>query len=187
MESIGTVGLKFMAQKIIIFSGKQYAGKDTVARIMLGELSDFKRCAIGDIIKLTYAEEHNVTFDEIEKDKAKYRAGLIKLGNWGRAQSSDYWLNKIVAQSGNIMVTDVRIPHEYKVFKDAGAVSIRVEANRNLREKRGGKLVGEADITEIGLDHITDWDYVLNNNSDYETLVTDVKKILADMKNKGQV
>lgn len=187
MKSIDTEGLKFMAEKIIIFSGKQYAGKDTAAQIMLKELSGFRRCAIGDIIKLTYAKEHNLTFDEIEKDKTKYRAGLIKLGNWGRAQSPDYWLNKIVEQDSNIIVTDVRIPHEYKVFKDAGAISIRVEADRKIREKRGGKLIGETDITEIGLDHITDWDYVLNNNSDYETLVSDVKNILIKMKIKGQV
>ena len=174
-------GLTIMAEKIIIFSGKQYAGKDTAAQIMLKELSNFRRCAIGDIIKLTYAEEHGITFDEIENDKNKYRAGLIKLGNWGRAQSPDYWLKKIIEQEGNIMVTDVRIPHEYKVFKDAGAIAIRVEADRKVREKRGGKIIGETDITEIGLDHITDWDYVLDNNSDYETLEKNVKKILADI------
>ena len=42
-----------MADKIIIFSGKQYSGKDTAARIMLEALPDFHRCAMGDIIKLT--------------------------------------------------------------------------------------------------------------------------------------
>ena len=46
-----------MARRIIIFSGKQYSGKDTVAKIMLSQMSSFKRCAMGDIIKLTYAKE----------------------------------------------------------------------------------------------------------------------------------
>ena len=32
-----------------------------------------------------------------------------------------------------------------------------------------GQLVGEDDITEIGLDNITDWDYIIENNSDYDT------------------
>lgn len=46
-----------MARRIIIFSGKQYSGKDTVAKIMLSQMPSFKRCAMGDIIKLTYAKE----------------------------------------------------------------------------------------------------------------------------------
>lgn len=46
-----------MADKIIIFSGKQYAGKDTAAKIMLDEMPDFRRCAMGDIIKLTYGAQ----------------------------------------------------------------------------------------------------------------------------------
>ena len=41
-----------MAEKIVIFSGKQYSGKDTAAKILLAECPDYKRCAMGDIIKL---------------------------------------------------------------------------------------------------------------------------------------
>ena len=169
-----------MADKIIIFSGKQYSGKDTAAKILLEELPDYKRCAMGDIIKLEYGRKHNLTYEEIEQNKSQYRAGLIELGNWGRAQSPDYWLEKIIATDGKIMVTDVRVQHEYDVFKKAGAISIRVEASRDVRAKRGD-LVGEDDITEVGLDHITDWDYVIDNNSSYEDFkekVLDLKKYL---------
>lgn len=166
-----------MADKIIIFSGKQYSGKDTAAKIMLDRMPDFKRCAMGDIIKLTYGKEKGLTYEEIEKNKPIYRQGLIDLGNWGRSQSPDYWLNKIIEQDGNIIVTDVRVPHEYEVFKSAGAISIRVEASRETRASRG-ELIGETDITEVGLDHITDWDYVIDNNSDYETLKQQVLQII---------
>jgi len=158
-----------MADKIIIFSGKQYSGKDTVAKILLENMSDYKRCAMGDIIKLTYGEEKGLTYDEIEANKATYRPDLITLGNWGRSQHPDYWLKKIIEQEGNIIVTDVRVPHEYEVFKNAGAIAIRVEATRETRASRG-ELIGEADITEVGLDNVTDWDYVINNDSDYESL-----------------
>ncbi len=170
-----------MADKIIIFSGKQYSGKDTAAKIMLAEMPDFRRCAMGDIIKLTYGREKGLTYDEIEKNKPLYRQDLISLGNWGRAQSPDYWLNKIIEQDGNIIVTDVRVPHEYEVFKGAGAISIRVEATRETRASRG-ELVGETDITEVGLDHITDWDYVIENNLDYETLKKQVMQIIKEFK-----
>lgn len=167
-----------MADRIIIFSGKQYAGKDTAAKILLEELTTFRRCAMGDIIKLEYGKLNNITFEEIESNKALYRQGLIDLGNWGRSQSPDYWLQKIVEQEGNIVVTDVRIRHEYDVFKSAGALSIRVEADREIRETRGGKLVGENDVTEVDLDNIQDWDFVIYNNKDYKTLKLEVLKIV---------
>ena len=170
-----------MAEKIIIFSGKQYSGKDTVAKIMLAEMKDYKRCAMGDIIKLTYGKQKGLTYEEIEKNKPLYRQDLIDLGNWGRAQDPDYWLKKIIEQDGNIMVTDVRVPHEYEVFKKAGAITIRVEALRETRASRG-KLIGENDITEVGLDNIKNWDYVIENNSDYETLKEKVYTIIKKIK-----
>ena len=169
-----------MADKIVIFSGKQYSGKDTAAKILFAELPEYKRCAMGDIIKLEYGRQHNLTYEEIEQNKAQYRAGLIELGNWGRAQNPDYWLEKIIETDGKIMVTDVRVQHEYDVFKAAGAITIRVEASREVRAQRGN-LVGEDDVTEVGLDHIKDWDYVIDNNSSYEEFkekVLELKKYL---------
>ncbi len=166
-----------MAEKIIIFSGKQYSGKDTAAKIMLSKMPDFKRCAMGDIIKLTYAKDKGLTHEEIEKNKANYRADLIKLGNWGREQDPDYWLKRILEQNGNIIVTDVRVPHEFEIFKNAGAIAIRVEASSETRSLRG-TLVGEDDITEIGLDNIDTWDFVIDNNSTYENLENQVLEII---------
>lgn len=170
-----------MADNIIIFSGKQYAGKDTAAKIMLDKMPNYRRCAMGDIIKLTYGAQKGLTYDEIEKNKAKYRSDLIVLGNWGREQDPDYWLKKIIKQKGNIIVTDVRVPHEYEVFKNAGAITIRVEATREIRAKRG-QLVGENDITEVGLDNEKNWDYIIDNNSTYEYLKSQVEKIIDEIK-----
>ena len=167
---------------IIIFSGKQYSGKDTAAKILMDAMPDFRRCAMGDIIKIEYAKEYGLSYEEIEANKAQYRQGLIDLGNWGRSQSPDYWLNKIIAQKGNIVVTDVRIMHEYEVFKSAGAISIRVEASRDIREQRGGKLIGEDDVTEVDLDNIKDWDFIIDNNSDYENLKQKVLQIVEQIK-----
>ena len=171
-----------MAERIIIFSGKQYSGKDTAAKILMEAMPDFKRCAMGDIIKIEYAQAHGITYEEIEANKPKYRQGLIDLGNWGREQNPDYWLEKIIAQKGNIVVTDVRIKHEYEIFKKAGAVSIRVEAAREIREARGGRLVGENDVTEVDLDDVRDWNFLLDNNKDYETLRKNVLKIVEQLR-----
>ena len=171
-----------MADKIIIFSGKQYSGKDTAAQILMSEMPEFRRFAMGDIIKYEYGKLNNVTFAEIEANKSMYRQGLIDLGNWGRNQSPDYWINKIIAQDGCIVVTDVRIKHEYDVFKSAGAISIRIEAEREIREKRGGKLVGEKDVTETDLDDITNWNFVINNNGSYEELRKNVLQIVKKLR-----
>ena len=170
-----------MAEKIIIFSGKQYSGKDTAGKIFLEKLPEYKRCAMGDIIKLEYGKLHNLTYEEIEANKANYRAGLIELGNWGRAQSADYWLEKIISQEGKIIVTDVRVPHEYEVFKAAGAVMIRIEASRDVRARRG-TLIGEDDITEVGLDNITDWDYIVENNTDFAEFESKLLTIIESLK-----
>lgn len=170
-----------MADKIIIFSGKQYSGKDTAGKILLETLPDYKRCAMGDIIKYEYGKRHNLTYEEIEANKSKYRAGLIELGNWGRSQSPDYWLDKIINTEGNIIVTDVRVPHEYEKFKSAGAISIRIEASREVRAQRG-ELIGEDDITEVGLDNVTDWDYVITNNSDYNSFKNSVLQVIKNLK-----
>ena len=169
-----------MADKIIIFSGKQYSGKDTAAKIMLEAMKDYRRCAMGDIIKITYGKEKNLSYEEIEKNKPLYRQDLINLGNWGRAKDPDYWLKKILEQEGNIIVTDVRVPHEYEVFKNAGAITIRVEATRETRSKRG-TLISENDITETGLDNIKDWDFIIDNNGDYEALKNNVEKIIKEI------
>ena len=67
------------------------------------------------------------------------------------------------------------------MFKNAGAITIRVEANRETRLSRG-ELVGENDITEVGLDDIKDWDYVIDNNSTYEDLHNQVMQIIERLK-----
>ena len=47
-----------------------------------------------------------------------------------------------------------------------------------MRKQPGGNLVGETDVTEVDLDDIQDWDFVIDNNKDYETLRKNVLKIV---------
>jgi len=164
-------------KKIICMSGKQYSGKDTVAKILLNELKDFERMAIGDAIKLEYGKIHNLTYDVIDSNKGKYRTGLIELGNKGRSIDPDYWLKKIINTSKNIIVTDVRMLHEADVFKKAGAYLIRVEASYETRAKRG-VITNVNDSTEVELDCYQEFDYVIKNDADYETLIKNVKPLI---------
>ena len=166
-----------MTKKIIVFSGKQYSGKDTVAKILLENLKDFKRIGLGDAIKIEYGKTIGKTFDEIEAEKHLYRADLIKFANEKRAIDQDYWIKKIVEYPDNVIVPDMRVKREYEFFKSQGAYMIRVEASVETRSKRG-TLVKADDPTETALDNIKDWDYVIFNESDYETLVKNTKRLL---------
>ena len=44
-----------------------------------------------------------------------------------------------------------------------------------------GKLVGEDDVTEVDLDNVQDWDFLLDNNKDYETLKKNVLEIVEQL------
>lgn len=168
---------------IIIFSGKQFSGKDTVAKILLDNFKSFKRIGIADAIKMKYSLKSGISIDEIERNKSIYRQELINLGDWGRAQNPDYWLNSIIAYAGNTIVTDVRMKHELSLFRTYGAFAVRVEACEDVRAKRG-TLVSVKDSTETQLDNITDWDFVINNNGTYEELIYETEKLITVLKNQ---
>ncbi len=170
-----------MAEQIIILSGKQYSGKDTVAKILLQNLTDFKRIGLGDAIKIEYGEQKGLTFDEIEKNKANYRQDLINLGNKRRTEDKDYWIKKVIKMPGNIIVPDVRVQRELEFFKEANAITIRVNATRETRAARG-TLVGETDVTETDLDNIKDWDFVISNDSTYENLQAEANQLAKEIK-----
>lgn len=172
-----------MAKKIIIFSGKQFSGKDTVAKILLERFPSFKRLGIADAIKMLYSKKTGLTLEEIEKNKSVYRQDLIDLGDWGRVQSPDYWLNSIIAYDGNTIVTDIRVEHELNLFRSQGAFAIRVEATEEARSKRG-VLTSKNDLTETGLDSVKNWDYVIHNDGTYEELLENTEKLVEALEEK---
>lgn len=170
-----------MAEKIIILSGKQYSGKDTVAKILLEVLKNFRRIGLGDAIKLEYGEKKGLSLDEIEANKHVYRPDLIELGNSRRSQDKDYWIKKVISMPGNIIVPDVRVKRELEFFKDANAYKIRVESDIEKRALRG-KLSSADDLTETDLDDVSDWDFVIENNSSYEDLLKNTQDLLVEIK-----
>ena len=160
-------------KKLIVISGKQYSGKDTVAKLLLGELKSFKRIGIGDAIKIMYGKQNGLTYDEIEADKATHRTGLIELGDWGRRQDPDFWLNVILDMKEDTIVPDLRLEHELDVF--------RVEASLEARKTRG-VITNENDLTEIALDNYGAWNYKIDNSFDYPALQENIKPLVEDIK-----
>lgn len=170
-----------MKKKIIVLSGKQFCGKDTVAKIILENFKNFTRIGLGDAIKLEYGEKIGLTLEEVEKNKATYRADLQALGNKRREEDSAYWIKKIITLPQDIIVPDIRVQQEYDYFNEAGAFKIRVEASKDARAKRG-ILAAENDITETALDNITEWDHIIENNGTYEELLAKTENLLEKIK-----
>lgn len=164
-------------KNIICLSGKQYSGKDTLAKVIMQAIPSFKRVAIGDAIKLEFGRLNNLTYETIDKNKGKYRTGLIELGNKGRNIHPDYWLNKIIELDYDVIVPDVRLIHEAEVFKNAGAYLIRVEASEETRSKRG-IITNSNDATECELDLYNGFDYIISNEKDEEALKTNAKPLI---------
>ena len=172
-----------MGKKIVALSGKQFSGKDTVAKILLEKLTSFTRVGIGDAIKIEYGKQKNLTFDEIETNKSQYREDLIELGNKGRAISPNYWLEKIVELDFDVIVPDMRVKDELEILKNAGALTIRVEASKKIRALRG-EFVKEDDPTETALDDVSDWDFVIRNDSSYDDLKVRALKLADEIAEK---
>jgi len=170
-----------MTKKIIVLSGKQYSGKDTVAKILLQKLSGYKRVGIGDAIKLEYSKRTGLSVEEIERNKADYRPDLINLGNEGRAISDTFWLSALLEIEGNLIIPDMRLKKEYAFFKENNAFTIRVNSTYENRSKRG-TVVKDDDLTETDLDDITDWNFVIENNSTYEELVKKTDLLVEELK-----
>lgn len=168
-------------KKIVVISGKQFSGKDTVANVLKEKLPDFKLAPLADAIKIEFGKKKKLTFNEVERNKPLYRAELIVLGNKRRNEDADYWIKKILNSENNILVSDVRLPHEIETFEKLHAVKIRVEADREERAKRG-KLVKEDDPTETGLDDYKDWDYIIENNGTVNELEEKALRIAKEIR-----
>jgi len=163
-------------KQIVIISGKQFSGKDTIAAFLKNVLENFRLAPLAEAIKLEFGEEKNLSLREIERNKPLYRSDLIELGNKRRSQDQNYWINKVLELDENIIVPDVRLKHELEKFRKLGAVTVRVDSDREERNLRG-KLVREDDATETELDNIKNWDYIIKNNGTVPELQEQLQKV----------
>ncbi len=163
-------------KKIVVISGKQFSGKDSVANVIKQILKDFKLAPLADAIKIEFSQKKNLTFNEIERNKPLYRAELISFSTEKRSKDPDCWIKKVLSYEDDLIISDVRLQHEIKTFDEMGAVKIRVESSREERAKRG-RLVKEDDYTEVDLDNYKNWDYVIENNGTFAELEAQATKI----------
>ena len=75
----------------------------------------------------------------------------------------------------------MRLKKEYAFFEKHNAFKIRVNSDYENRAKRG-TIVKDNDLTETDLDDVTNWDFVIDNNSSYEDLVKKTDILISKIK-----
>lgn len=76
----------------------------------------------------------------------------------------------------NWIITDMRFPNEYEAVKSRSGITIRINRPSVILDGIGYNAGDHP--SETGLDHIKDWDYIIDNDGSIEDLIIKVKEIL---------
>lgn len=161
----------------IAFAGNMRAGKDVSADYI-------KKKYINDAKLFSFAEPiydilHMVQ-DNLGFKQEKNRLFLQFIGDWARKQQSDIWVDKLIEKINNtttsIFVTDSRYLNELLRLKKEGFIIIRINADENIRIARGATNLTHA--SELELDLFKDYDYIVDNNTSFENLYSQLDSII---------
>jgi dephospho-CoA kinase len=167
----------------IALTGEMRSGKDTVGEYLVGKYG-FKRLAFGDGI----VETCEKLFPSEFKDGVKPRKLLQDFGQFCVSIDKWVWFDYVfntnsVSPKDNIVITDLRQPHEYSGLVEAGFKIVRITADGEIRVQR---------IIEAGepldpetFNHSTekfvktfDVDYEVENNGTKEELLQQVDNLM---------
>ena len=121
-----------ISNKIVFLTGKQRAGKDTVADLLV-EHFGFTKLSLADKVKDIAID----LFGMGDKD----RGLLIQIGTGMRAIREDVWIDFLLSRpipNTPIVIPDVRFPNEFNKLKDLGALAVHVDAPVDVRQYREG-------------------------------------------------
>jgi hypothetical protein len=185
---------------IISISAKKQHGKDTVASI-IQELTNnkFKLVKFADKLKDFVCEIINCTRENLEDEvfkntplgeewdflddnyniqKMTPRLLLQKIGTEGLRNNvhENIWVNATLAsycEKCNWVISDMRFPNEVIGVKKLNGITIRVN--------RPSISNSDEHSSETSLDNYKEFDYIIENDSDLESLKEKVKNILIDL------
>lgn len=106
------------------------------------------------------------------------REGLHK-NTWVNALLADYKAYNVgTDEDGNTtyrmphwIITDTRFPNELAAVKEKGGITVKIVRN-------GTTDIGATHSSETALDHVTNWDYVIDNNGSLEDLKRQLSEII---------
>lgn len=188
--------MKNIKQMNLAFVAEAGAGKDFAAEYIIKKYG-YSRYAFADkvreVAKLLYPDLYG-------DDEDKNRELLQAVGTKGREIDINVWVNAMFRSIDtqrttslshgyrieDIVVTDCRMPNEYKTLKERGFTFIRVVADDDVREARmraRGDIFKSEDMnhhTESFYDTF-ECDYSVDNNGTPEELYRQIDAVIEQM------
>jgi len=185
------------APLVIGFSGKRFAGKDTLAKFVTEYISSeypshtYVVFPLASAFKLEFAQQHMLDFEKLLHDR-EYKESHRKQMNefFQRTFPTDprrfcraalaYAKQK---QANVLIITDVRLKSDVKNLTELAQgrlVLIRVQASDAKRNSFGWVFDAIIDEhkTEIDLDSYDTWNRVIDNNGSLEDLKAIAKEVV---------
>lgn len=165
--------------KVIVLSGKRYAGKDALAAIIQQQYPKWIITPIAQACKAEYAENSGADLDRLMNDQAYkeiHRKGIIQVADDRRREDSEYWIRLTLLRYQDcpgVIISDMRFMAEYEYIRThyPTALFVRVVAEDETRVGRGWKYdpVIDDSPTETCFDKWRQWNGGVVFN-DYKTL-----------------
>ena len=176
--------------KVICISGKAGSGKDTVARLVRQELTNFLGDGVANVVIIHYADLLKFIAKEYfywDGEKDEYGRDLLqKIGtNFVRAADENFWVDfvarflKIFEPIWDVaVIPDTRFANEIEVLSERG---FNVYTIRVSRDDFSNKLTSEqrSHESETALDDYK-FDAVIDNNGTMSELRQKVSQVVKD-------
>jgi dephospho-CoA kinase len=178
----------------VALTGEMRSGKDTVAKYLIEE-HGFKRFAFGDGIRKT---AQRLFPDRFEAEK-KPRQLLQEFGQSCVRIDKNVWVNYLFKEMlwegidpvvDNVVITDLRQPHEYEKLVESGFTIVRVNTKPAIRRQRieqAGEYVSDEQFNHETEQHIRNFevDWELDNNGTPEELIIQTKNMIMNLTGGG--
>ncbi|UKL30047.1 AAA family ATPase protein [Bacillus phage PK2] len=178
----------------IALTGEMRSGKDKVAEYLI-EKYGFQRFAFGDGIRKTTRR----LFPEAYESGEKPRRLLQEFGQFCVKQNKDVWVNYLFREMlyqgidpvvDNVVITDLRQPHEYEKLLESGFTIVRVNTKPHIRRRRmeaKGEFVSDEQFNHSTEKHIREFevDFELDNNGTPDQLFDQVEVMLTNITGGG--
>ncbi|XP_045538848.1 phosphomevalonate kinase [Papilio machaon] len=179
-----------MPQVILLFSGKRKSGKDFLTDHLQKILLD--KCEIIKIskpIKSHWAKVKGLNLDELLSDgkyKEQYRLDMIQWSEEMRFKDYGCFCHSACQNAVDKpvwIVSDIRRKTDIQWFKENYSDvirNIRITADDDTRKARGYNFqLGVDDVaSECDLDDYNDWDLIINNGKNGQSLEEQISAIL---------
>ncbi|KAM4665067.1 phosphomevalonate kinase [Discoglossus pictus] len=181
---------------VLLVSGKRKSGKDYITETLRERLGP-DSCAILRLsgpLKEQFAKEHGLDYERLldsSNYKETYRAAMIRWGEEKRCADPGFFCRIVV--DGVIhpvwIVSDTRRRSDVDWFLSSYgdlAQTVRIVASEDARRARGWVYTPEVDDaeSECGLDQGMDFDWIITNEGDRESLEGQLSKLIDFIRSK---